>query len=159
MNNNFSFPALAAKNKTIQLADYADRVILVVNTASKCGFTKQYEALQKLYERYKDKGLVVLGVPCNDFGKQEPEDEESIKDFCDQRFHVTFPMTSKVKVRGKEAHPFYQWAAAQAGTGNRPKWNFHKYLIGKNGRSLASFPSAVAPEDAVLIEAIEKALK
>ena len=141
------------------LCQYQGKVVLVVNTASFCGFTSQYEGLEKLYAKYKDRGLVVLGFPSNDFGQQEPEDETKIKNFCTTNFNITFPMTKKYSVIGKSAHDFYQWAGKLSGFMGRPKWNFHKYLIGKNGQYIDWFSSTTEPNDKKVISAIEKALK
>lgn len=156
---DFSFASIDGQGKKISLSDFKGKVVLVVNTASMCGFTKQYDGLQKLYEKYQDKGLVVLGVPSNDFGGQEPEKEGKIKEFCSMRFGITFPMTAKEPVKGKDAHPFYVWAGKQAGLFGRPKWNFHKYLIGKNGEFIDWFSSATEPTDAKIETAVEKALR
>lgn len=140
----------------MNLADWRGKVLLVVNTASFCGYTKQYSGLQDLWSKYEDKGLVVVGVPSNDFGGQEPKAEGEIKSFCQGAFGVTFPLTEKQVVTGEAAHPFYVWAA-QAG-GGAPAWNFHKYLIGKDGKMLRAFTSRVAPTSPEITEAIEEAL-
>jgi len=138
------------------LCQYAGKVVLVVNTASYCGYTGQYEGLEALYARYQAKGLVVLGFPSNDFGNQEPGDSKQIADFCFNTYGVKFPMFSKSSVTGKEANPLH--AELAKSTGTAPKWNFYKYLIDRNGKVLASYPSRVAPNDAKLIGDIEKAL-
>jgi glutathione peroxidase len=138
------------------LSAYKDKVALVVNTASECGYTPQYAGLEKLYEEYKGKGLVVLGFPSNDFGGQEPGTEAEIKTFCSTRFKVTFPMFQKVKTKGEGQSPVYAFLTAKHGD---PKWNFHKYLVGKDGKVLAAFPSKVAPESGELRAAIDAALK
>lgn len=153
---DFSFPAI--DGATIDLADYQGRILLIVNTASQCGFTPQYDGLQALHEAYGDKGLVVIGVPSNDFGKQETGAAEEIAEFCEVNFGITFAMTDKVKVKGDEAHPFYQWAKSQSGFAGRPRWNFHKYLIGADGSVLDWFSSMTAPESDKLKQAIERAL-
>ena len=140
------------------LADYAGKVLLIVNVASKCGFTPQYTGLQKLWEKYKNRGLVVLGVPSNDFGAQEPGSEQEIKTFCETSFGVSFPMTAKEKVTGGDAHPLYRWIAEQLGEGGAPRWNFHKYLISRQGELLEAWPSRVAPEAPELVRAVEAAL-
>lgn len=155
----FTFPKIGADDQEIKLDQFKGQVVLVVNTASRCGFTKQYAGLQELYDTYKDRGFVVLGVPSNDFGQQEPDSEQKIKEFCAFRFGITFPMTGKVHVKGKQAHPFYRWAKDQAGFMGSPKWNFHKYLIGKDGRLIDSFSSLTEPNDKKLVQAIENALK
>lgn len=153
---DFSFPAI--DGATIDLADYQGRILLIVNTASQCGFTPQYDGLQALHEAYGDKGLVVIGVPSNDFGKQETGNAEEIAEFCEVNFGITFAMTDKVKVKGDEAHPFYQWAKSQSGFAGRPRWNFHKYLIGADGSVLDWFSSMTAPDSDKLKQAIEGAL-
>jgi glutathione peroxidase len=142
----------------LPLTTFRDKVVLVVNTASKCGLTPQYDGLEKLYSDYKDKGLVVLGVPCNQFAGQEPGTEAEIKDFCETRFNVDFPLTSKVDVKGEGAHPFYRWAQDQLGEPAVPVWNFHKILIGKSGEALAAFGPRTEPESPDVTAAIEQAL-
>ena len=142
----------------LPLTTFKDKVVLVVNTASKCGLTPQYNGLEKLYSDYKDKGLVVLGVPCNQFMGQEPGTEAEIKDFCETRFNIDFPLTSKVDVKGDGAHPFYKWAEGQLGEPAVPVWNFHKILVGKNGEALQAFGPRTEPQDAGLVAAIEAAL-
>lgn len=127
------------------LADFKNKVVLVVNTASHCGFTGQYEDLQKLYDKYHDKGLEIIAVPSNNFGAQEPGTAEEIKEFCETKFAVTFPLAEKEDVIGNEAHPFYLWAGEKLGFGTRPKWNFHKYLIDKNGELVDYFNSTTSP--------------
>ncbi len=144
--------------KPLALADFAGKVLLVVNTASLCGFTRQYEGLQKLHERYADKGFAVIGVPSNDFGGQEPKAESDIKSFCETTFGVTFPLAAKTVVVGPKAHGFYAWAVAQLGAKAAPRWNFHKYLVGRDGRLVASFGTSVEPDAADLVKAIEAAL-
>ena len=139
-----------------KLSDYKGKVLVVVNTASECGYTPQYAGLEKLYESYKDKGVVVLGFPSNDFGGQEPGTPAEIKTFCETKYHVTFPMFAKVKTKGDGQSPVYAFLVA----GNAPpKWNFHKYVVGKDGQVTASFPSSVKPESDELKAAIEAALK
>lgn len=142
----------------MDLAQYRGKALLIVNTASFCGFTRQYEALQKLWDRYEAKGLVVVGVPSNDFGSQEPNSEEQIKTFCEGNFGITFPLTAKYEVKGAGAHPFYKWAAQTIGSGAVPQWNFHKVLIGRDGKGIATFPSKVEPLSGIMLEAVEKAL-
>jgi glutathione peroxidase len=134
------------------------KVLLIANTASFCGYTHQYEGLQKLWERYEGRGLVVIGVPSNDFGGQEPKAESEIAEFCKGAFNVTFPLTSKLTVTGAAPHPFYRWARAALGAPAAPRWNFHKYLVGRDGKLIAGFGSATAPLSSKLVEAIEKAL-
>jgi glutathione peroxidase len=141
----------------ILLASYAGHPILVVNTASLCGYTPQYSGLQALWTRYHDKGLMLLGVPSNDFGGQEPGGKTEIEKTAQGDYHVTFPLTEKAAVKGVNAHPFYKWAAQERPL-DAPRWNFHKYLIGRDGRLKASFTSAVEPNDPRLIAAIEQEL-
>ncbi|MBS0521760.1 MAG: glutathione peroxidase [Proteobacteria bacterium] len=142
---------------TLPTADYEGRVVLLVNTASRCGFTGQYRGLETLWRRYRDRGLVVLGVPSNDFGRQEPGSADEIRQFCEVRFGVSFPLAAKQVVSGPAAHPLYRWAAAQTGTLGTPSWNFHKILIGRDGRVRDWF-SAVSGTGAALARAIETAL-
>jgi glutathione peroxidase len=149
----FSFPAL--KGGDIRLADYAGKPILVVNTASQCGYTPQYAGLQQLWTRFHERGLVIVGVPSNDFGGQEPGSATDIEHTAHGAYRVTFPLAAKVDVKGAGAHPFYKWAATERLL-DAPRWNFHKYLIGRDGRIVASFPSAVEPMDARVIDAIAK---
>jgi glutathione peroxidase len=138
------------------LCQYAGKVLLVVNTASYCGFTPQYEGLESLHARYASRGLVVLGFPSNDFGQQEPGGSQQIAELCFNTYGVKFPMFAKTTVKGPQANPLYA-TLAQA-TGKSPGWNFHKYLVDRQGKPLSSFPSDVKPTDAVLVAAIEKAL-
>jgi len=137
------------------LCQYAGRVVLVVNTASYCGYTHQYEGLEALYAKYRDKGLTVLGFPSNDF-QQEPGNSKQIADFCYNTYGVKFPMFSKTAVIGAGASPLYSWLATQ--TGQPPKWNFHKYLLDRTGRVAAVFPSSVEPSDPALIKRIDALL-
>jgi len=152
---DFSFEAI--DGAPMQLAPYRGKVLLVVNTASRCGFTPQYEGLEALWQRYKDRGLVVIGVPSNDFGGQEPGSNQEIAEFCDTHYRITFPLTAKTVVKGEDAHPFYRWAAAQE-QGSRPKWNFHKYVIGRDGRLIESFTSLTGPDSEALKKTIDAAI-
>ena len=142
----------------LPLTSFKDKVVLVVNTASACGLTPQYDGLEKLYSDYKDRGLVVLGVPCNQFAGQEPGAEAEIKDFCETRFGVDFPLTAKADVKGETAHPFYKWAKAELGEPAEPVWNFHKILIGKDGQAIRAFGPRTEPLDAEVTGEIERAL-
>ena len=142
----------------LNLNKFKNKVIVVVNVASQCGFTKQYEDMQKVWDNYQSKGVVILGVPSNDFGKQEPGTSEEIKNFCEAKFGITFPMTAKVSVKGENAHPFYIWARENHGKSTIPKWNFHKIIIGKDGKVLDTFASLTNPSSKKFIKAIEKAL-
>jgi glutathione peroxidase len=141
--HDFTFSGI--DHKPIDLKQYKGRPVLVVNVASFCGFTPQYKELQTLHETYGPKGLVVLGVPSNDFGAQEPKGEAEIAKFCETNYGVTFPMTAKQKVVGADAHGLYQWISGEAGEAAMPRWNFHKYLIDKEGKLAGSWPSKVSP--------------
>ena len=149
---------IAIEGGKLPLAQYRGKALLIVNTASFCGYTPQYEGLQTLWERYEKRGLVVIGVPSNDFGEQEPNAESEILGFCKGAFGVTFPLTTKQPVSGSAAHPFYAWARASLGQDAAPRWNFHKYLVGRDGRLVAGYGSNVAPLSPLLTGAIEKAL-
>jgi glutathione peroxidase len=144
------------QGKPQALSAYKGKVVLVVNTASECGFTPQYAGLEKLYEEYKDKGLVILGFPSNDFGAQEPGSAEQIQTFCKKNYGVTFPMFEKVATKGPEQAPVYKFLTQKQ---PEPKWNFHKFLVGKDGQVRSSFPSKVAPESKELRDAIDAAIK
>lgn len=154
---DFAFETL--DGKPLPLSDFEGKVLLVVNTASKCGFTPQYKALQALYEKYQGQGLAVVGVPSNDFGAQEPGNSGEIKAFCELNYGVTFPMTTKQAVTGSEAHPFFTWISGVLGMGSAPKWNFHKYLIDKHGKPVDFFLSTTAPDSDKIIGKIEQLLK
>jgi glutathione peroxidase len=142
----------------LPMKSYAGKTVLLVNVASACGLTPQYAGLQKLHEQYAAKGLVVLGVPCNDFGAQEPGSEKEIKSFCETSYGVTFPMTAKEHVIGGSAHPLYKWIGKELGEDQLPRWNFHKYLIGKKGELLGVFGSKTPPQAPELVKAVEEAL-
>jgi len=154
---DFEFKAIGGGK--VAMKDFAGKPVLLVNVASACGFTPQYAGLQKLHEEYGPRGLVVLGVPCNDFGAQEPGSEKEIKSFCETSFGANFPMTAKERVIGAGAHPLYKWIGKELGEDQLPRWNFHKYLIGKNGELLGAYPSKVAPQAPELVKAVEEALK
>ena len=149
---NFEFDSI--EGGVISLSDYRGDVILVVNTASECGFTRQYEGLQSLWNEYKDAGLVVIGVPSNDFGGQEPGTNDQIKRFCTVNFNINFPMAAKTFVKGEKAHPFYKWVNDELGWRARPRWNFHKYLIARDGSLQDSFSSMVSAESSKLRDKI-----
>lgn len=155
-SNLYDFEIQTINGQPLNMQAYQGKVVLVVNVASKCGHTKQYAGLQALYDEFKDRGLVILGVPSNDFGKQEPGSDAEILAFCTDKFSVNFPLTTKVPVKGEEAHPLYQWLGGAKG---EPKWNFHKYLIGKDGAIIEAYPSKVQPDSADLRAAVEQALK
>ena len=151
--HDFSFSAIDGEK--LNLSDYRGKVVLVVNTASFCGYTPQYDGLQTLWERYRDKGLVVLGVPSNDFGGQEPNSEGEILGFCQGKYGVSFPLTAKMTVRGADAHPFYRWAGQVLGDEARPKWNFHKYLVSADGRLVGWFSTPTKPLSPQVTQAID----
>ena len=142
----------------IELSDFKNKVLVVVNVASRCGYTPQYEGLQMLWSNYKNKNLVVIGVPTNNF-RQEPGNNKEIKDFCETNFGINFPMTEKTNVIGKDAHPFYKWAKKNHGIGAIPKWNFHKIVIGKNGKVVDTFASFTKPTSDKFLNLIEKEIK
>ena len=153
---DFSFTSI--EGDALPLSSFKGKVVLLVNTASRCGFTPQYTDLQTVWERYRERGLVVLGVPSNDFGGQEPGSEAQIKEFCEVNFDVDFPLTSKEHVVGEAAHPFYRWALEQFGFAAKPRWNFHKYLIGPDGRLVDWFATTTKPTARQVIRAIEDQL-
>ena len=138
----------------IKLSQYKGKVIVVVNVASRCGYTPQYEDLQTLWSEYKSKNLVVLGIPTNNF-RQEPGNNKEIKNFCETNFGITFPMTEKISVIGNNSHPFYKWARKDYGIGAIPKWNFHKIIIGKDGKVAETFTSITKPSSKKFIKVIE----
>ena len=182
MNTIYDFTALSNKGKEVNFADYQGKVLLIVNTASKCGFTPQYDGLEALYQKYKDQGLVIIGFPCDQFGHQEPGTDEQIEEFCRINHGVTFPLMSKIEVNGEGAHPIYQWLKSQAGFAgfdpahpltkildemftkadpdyaSKPdiKWNFTKFLISKEGRVVSRFEPTTEPQG--LEESVEKEL-
>ena len=139
----------------LDLTQLKGKTVLLVNVASKCGFTKQYSDLQILYEKYKGQGLVVVGIPSNQFGGQEPGTNQEIKDFCETNFNITFPMTDKVDVKGDKAHQLYKWAKDNYGSSTVPKWNFHKILINKEGKVQDTFNSFITPLSKKIINEIE----
>lgn len=155
--HQFSFRKLDSAAE-IGLAEMAGSALLVVNVASACGYTPQYRELETLYAAKKAKGLIVLGVPSNDFGAQERGAENVIREFCDTSYHVTFPMTGKVEILGPGRHPFFQWIADTAGSPALPRWNFHKYLISKQGELIDGFASNVSPLGREMMCAIDQAL-
>lgn len=156
----FSMKTIDGEAKS--LADYKGEVVLIVNTASECGFTYQYEGLEKLYKKYKDQGFKVLGFPANNFGAQEPGSNQQIKQFCTSKFDVTFPMFEKISVKGEDMHPLYAYLSNKSENGTvdqAPKWNFYKYLVNKEGKVVASFSSRVKPMSDELTSEIEALLK
>lgn len=158
VSNAHQFSFTSIEGQLINLSNFKGKVILVVNTASKCGFTTQYAGLQQLYEKYKEKGLVIIAVPSADFANQEFNKISQVKEFTDKEFNITFLLTTIEKVKGKEAHPFYLWANSKSGFIGSPKWNFHKYLIDKNGNFAAWFSSPTKPQYPKIINKIEELL-
>ena len=155
--NFYDFEITSISGDNIKLSEYKNKVVLLVNTASQCGFTPQYAGLQKIYDRYKEDDFIVLGVPSNDFN-QELSKESEVKKFCEIRFGVNFPMTSIQKIRGETAHPLYKWIAGNVSVIGQPRWNFHKYLIGKDGKVINWFSSMTSPTSEGFINQVEEAL-
>jgi len=153
---DYILPRLAGGK--LDLADYRGRPMLIANTASKCGFTPQYAALQQLWDEYRTRGLIVIGVPSNDFGRQEPGTEAEIAGFCQTNYGVGFPMAGKLPVSGRQAHPLFRWLAEQGGILARPRWNFYKYVVGRDGHLLDWFATITRPDSARVRAALEKAL-
>jgi glutathione peroxidase len=161
-SNVLDFTLNSIDGKPAPLSQYQGKVVLIVNVASRCGFTPQYTGLEKVYEKYKDQGFVILGFPANNFGGQEPGTNEEIKTFCSSKYSVTFPMYAKISVKGADIHPLYQFLTdkqTNPATGGDIKWNFTKFLVGKDGKVIARFESAVTPESPEVTGAIEKALQ
>ena len=154
----FDFSINSINGDQINLSNYKGKTILLVNVASKCGFTKQYEDLQNLYDKLKVKGLIVLAIPSNQFGGQEPGSEDQIKNFCETNFNITFPITSKYEVKGNNAHPIYLWAKDSYGKSTVPKWNFHKILINNKGKVEETYASFTNPMAKKIIKKIEEIL-
>ncbi len=162
MTNVYDFTMQDIDGKAVNLSDFKGKVLLIVNVASRCGFTGQYKELEKLYETHKDQGLVVLGFPANDFMGQEPGTEAEIKSFCTLTYGVTFPMFAKISVKGKDIHPLYAYLTAKETNpafGGEISWNFNKFLIGRDGAIAARFGSRTKPEDPDLVAAVNEALK
>ena len=155
----FDYKARTLNGEEKPLSDYKGKVLLVVNTASKCGFTPQYEGLQKLYANFADRGLEVLGFPCNQFGKQEPGTALEIKKFCTDNYSVTFPLHAKIEVNGDGAHPLYKKLKKESGGSDKIRWNFEKFLLDGNGKVIKRFSPRVKPDAPEVIAAIESALK
>ncbi len=158
MTTAFDFEFVAINGSPLPLKQFEGQALLVVNVASRCGFTPQYAGLQKLYADYHPRGLTVLGVPCNQFLWQEPAKETEIAAFCEVTYHITFPMTEKTSVKGGKAHPFYKWMREKLGRAAHPAWNFHKLLADRSGAPVAAFKSGVEPDSAELRNAIERSL-
>jgi glutathione peroxidase len=157
----YSFTLNSIDGQPAPLADYKGKVVLLVNVASKCGFTPQYSALEATYEKYKSQGFVILGFPANNFGAQEPGTNEEIKTFCSRKYNVTFPMYAKISVKGEDQAPLYSYLTEDTGTSivGDIKWNFTKFLVDRNGNVVQRFESAVTPDSPEMVAAIEKQLK
>ncbi len=153
----FDFKIESISGEELDLKDYKEKVILLVNTASYCGFTKQYEDMQKLWDKYKSKGLIVLGVPSNSFNQEKKQDKD-VKKFCEVNFNINFPLTTITNVKGENAHEIYKWAAKNHGKSAIPKWNFHKILVNKEGKIEETFSSFTKPTSNKIIDKIEKLL-
>ena len=154
----YDFKIKSITGEIIDLSKFRGKTVLLVNVASNCGFTKQYSELQTLYEKYKENNFIVLGVPYNQFGGQEPGTNEEIKNFCETNFNITFPMTDKIKVKGDEAHPIYKWAKKNHGNSTVPKWNFHKILINKDGKIQDTYGSFIKPMSQKILKQLDKIL-
>ena len=155
----FDFEFKSLRGQPLPLNAFKGHPLLVVNTASKCGFTPQYKGLEAVWQKYKDEGLVVLGVPSNDFANQEPGGADEIATFCEMNFGVDFPLTAKVSVKGPDAHPLFKWIGAQGGFLSKPRWNFYKYLIGRDGKLKTWFASTTTPDSAKFEQAISELVK
>ena len=151
---DFSFKDLDGSE--LSLAEFKGKIIIVINVASQCGFTSQYTDMQKIWEMYQEKNVVVLGVPSNDFGQQEPGSNKEIKNFCEAKFGITFPMTEKVSIKGNKAHPFYVWAKENHGKSAVPKWNFHKIIIDRTGKVAETFLSTTNPSSKKFRKTLDK---
>ncbi len=158
-DNLYDFTLTGLDGKPMPLEQFKGHPVLLVNTASECGFTPQFEGLEKLWESYKDKGLIVIGVPSNDFGGQEPGVGHEIATFCQKNYGVTFPLADKSVVSGADAIPVYQWAAKHVSVLGSPKWNFHKYLFGKDGKFVDWFASTTEPQSEKIVAAVDRVLK
>ncbi|PYT04596.1 MAG: glutathione peroxidase [Acidobacteria bacterium] len=161
MNSIYDFSLKDIDHKEVNLSQYRGKVVLVVNVASRCGYTPQYEGLQKVYMKYRDRGFVILGFPANNFMAQEPGTDEEIKTFCSAKYNVTFPIFSKISVKGDDIHPLYKYLTSKETDpefGGDIKWNFSKFLVDKTGKIIARFEPKVTPESDPVIQAIEKAL-
>ena len=154
----YDFQFKGIDGKIIKLSNYQNKVIVVVNVASRCGFTNQYDDLQRLWTSYRDKGLIIVGIPTNNF-KQEPGSNSEIKNFCETNFDISFPMSEKTNVIGNNSHPFFKWAKENHGNSAIPKWNFHKIIIGKDGKVADTFTSITKPSSKRFLNSIEKIIK
>ncbi len=157
--NLFNYNFVGIDGRAMPMERFRNQPVMIVNTASECGYTPQYAQLQRLYADYRESGLNLIGIPCNDFGEQEPGDEESIAEFCHREFQITFPMTVKYSVIGRAAHPLFKDMAQEYGSDILPRWNFHKYLFDRKGALLQHWPSATAPDDPAVIHQITRNLQ
>jgi len=157
--NVFEFVFMSINGASMPLSNYRGQPLLIVNTASECDYTPQYEALQHIWEDYRQSGLIVIGIPCNDFGQQEPGDEEAIAEFCHTNYQVGFPMTGKYNIMGLAGHPLFNAIREEFGDDATPRWNFHKYLFDRNGQLVEFWPSRVTPDDPVITHQIERNLQ
>jgi glutathione peroxidase len=153
--NVFEYVFVGINGARMPLSNYQGQPLLIVNTASECGYTPQYQELQRLWMDYRQSGLVVIGMPCDDFGHQEPEDEEAIAEFCETNYQVNFPMTGKYHAMGVSAHPLFHAIREEFGDDATPRWNFHKYLFDRTGQLVGFWPSAVTPDDSAITHQIE----
>jgi glutathione peroxidase len=158
IDDAYRFEFVSIDGDRLPLSAWRGRPVLVVNTASFCGYTPQYHELKALWQRYRDRGLVVLGVPSNDFGRQEPGSATEIKEFCEKNYSIDFPLTEKCRVIGGDAHPFYHWIAETLGEAGTPRWNFHKYLVGPEGELVGAWPAQIAPTDKRIAGEVERLL-
>lgn len=158
-NSIYDIEINSIEGKTLKFSEYKNKAVLVVNTASKCGYTPQYDGLEALFKKYQNSGLVVLGMPCNQFGQQEPASENEIKEFCKVRFGVTFPLLKKADVKGESQHALYKFLLDKSSDKKDVAWNFEKFLVNKKGEVVARFGSKVEPQDSALVSKIESALK
>ena len=154
----YDFSIKSINGENLDFSTFKNKTILMVNVASNCGFTKQYSDLQQLYDKYKDNNFIVLGVPSNQFGGQEPGSNKEIKEFCETNFDITFPMTEKVNVKGDDAHPIYRWAKENFGNSSVPKWNFHKIIINNEGKIVETYGSFTKPLSSKITTVLEKIL-
>ena len=157
--NVFEFVFVSINGARMPLSNYQGQPLLIVNTASECEYTSQYQELQRLWMDYRQSGLMVIGIPCDDFGHQEPGDEDSIAEFCEENYQISFPMTGKYNVMGISAHPLFQALREEFGDDVSPRWNFHKYLFDRTGQMLGFWPSAVLPSDSAITHQIERNLQ
>ena len=153
--NVFEFVFMGLQGARMPLSNYRGQPIFFVNTASECEYTNQYQELQRLWMDYKQSGLIVVGMPCDDFGQQEPGDEDAIADFCETQYQVGFPMTGKYHVMGMSAHPLFHTIREEFGDDATPRWNFHKYLFDRNGQMIGNWPAAIPPDDSAITHQIE----